>query len=71
MTRNLGRIDQYLRIVIGLALVAYAVRDGTIASGWLVPAIVGVILMVTAFFSYCPLYAALGVTTRSKLDLTA
>jgi len=27
--------------------------------------------MITAFFSYCPLYAILGVTARSKFDRTA
>ena len=71
MTRNLGRIDQYLRIVIGFALLAYVVKDGTLAFVSFVPAIVGLVLVTTAFLSYCPLYAALGVTTRRKLDLTA
>ena len=28
MSRNVGRIDQYVRIVVGLALVAFAFQDG-------------------------------------------
>lgn len=71
MTRNMGRIDQFLRIVIGLALFAYTVKDGAIAAGGLTLGVVGVILIITAFFSYCPLYTVLGVSTRSKLDRTA
>jgi hypothetical protein len=71
MIRNVGRIDQFLRIMIGLSLLAYTVKDGAITAGWLVLGILGAILMITAFFSYCPLYPVLGVTTRSKLDRTA
>jgi hypothetical protein len=71
MTRNMGRIDQFLRIMIGLALFAYAVKDGKPAAGWLVPGVIEVILVITAFFSYCSLYSILGVTTRSRLDRTA
>jgi hypothetical protein len=33
MTRNMGRIDQSLRITIGRALFAYIVKDGTLAAG--------------------------------------
>ncbi|TJW91971.1 YgaP-like transmembrane domain, partial [Neisseria gonorrhoeae] len=36
MTPNVGRIDQYFRIIIGLALIAYIVKDGALGAGWLV-----------------------------------
>lgn len=71
MTRNIGRIDQFVRIVIGLALLAYTVKDGSLGSDWLVPGVIGLVLIITAFFSYCPLYSVLGVTTCSKTDRTA
>ncbi|HLZ01159.1 MAG TPA: DUF2892 domain-containing protein [Bradyrhizobium sp.] len=71
MTRNVGRIDQFVRIVIGLALLAYTVKDGSLGSDWLVPGVVGLVLIITAFFSYCPLYAIIGVTTCGKTDRTA
>lgn len=75
MTRNMGRIDQFLRIVIGLVLLTYTVltytvKEGSITAGWLVPGVVGAILIITAFFAYCPLYTVLGMTTRTKLDRT-
>ena len=66
MTRNVGRIDQYARIVIGLALVAYTVKDGSLGTDWLVTGTLGFILIATAFFSYCPLYTLLGISTRER-----
>ena len=71
MTRNLGRLDQFIRIVVGLALVAFAVKDGTVALGYLAAGVIGVVLLLTAFFSYCPLYTLLAVSTCSKADRAA
>jgi hypothetical protein len=65
MPVNMGTIDQYVRIVIGLALVAYALQDGLSIQGWHWAAgLIGLVLLVTAFFRSCPLYQALGVATR-------
>ncbi len=50
MTRNIGRIDQFLRIIVGLALLAYTVKDGTLGPGWLGVGALGLVLAVTAVF---------------------
>jgi len=71
MARNLGRLDQFLRIIVGLALVAYAVRDGVLAFGSVAAAVIGAVLLLTAFFSFCPLYTLLGISTRKRLDRLA
>jgi len=71
MTRNVGRIDQFIRIVIGLALIAYAVKDGSFVAGTVTVGLIGLILLLTAFFSYCPLYTLLGVRTSSRVDRVA
>jgi hypothetical protein len=68
MTRNLGRVDQFLRSIVGLALLAYTVKDGTLTPGLGVAAVIGAVLLVTAFFSYCPLYTLLGISTCNRLD---
>jgi DUF2892 family protein len=68
MTRNIGRIDQFIRIVIGLAFVAFAVKDGALGAGYAAAGVIGVVLLLTAFFSYCPLYRLLGVSTCRKRD---
>ena len=68
MTRNLGRLDQFIRIIAGLALIAFAVKDGSLAPEYVTAGLIGLILMLTAFFSYCPLYTVLGLSTRSNAD---
>ena len=42
MTCNFGRLDQF----VGLALVAYTVKDGTLALGYLVAGVIGLVLLV-------------------------
>ena len=66
MTPNVGRIDQYFLIIIGLALIAYIVKDGALGAGWLVAGSLALVLTATSFFSYRPLYTLLGIGTLQK-----
>ena len=63
MPVNVGTIDQYVRIVVGLALVAYALQDGFSIQGWHWAGLIGLVLLVTAFFKSCPIYTALGMSS--------
>jgi len=63
MPVNVGTIDQYIRIVVGLALFAFAFRDGLSIQGWHWVGLIGLVLLVTAFFRSCPLYTALRLST--------
>src|SRR4051794_28667445 len=63
MPVNVGTIDQYVRIVFGLALVAFALQDGLPIQGLRWAGLIGLVLLVTAFFRNCPLYTALGFST--------
>jgi hypothetical protein len=67
MIRNVGKIDQYIRIVAGLAMIAFVFKDGSLGATWpfLIP--IGAILLATAFFSVCPLYTLLGWNTGRKI----
>lgn len=65
MPVNVGTVDQYVRIVVGLALVAFAFQNGPAIQGWHWAGLIGLVLLVTAFFKSCPLYAALGISTRT------
>jgi Protein of unknown function (DUF2892) len=58
MKSNVGGIDRILRAALGLVLVALA-ATGTIGL-W---GYVGVVLLGTAAFSFCPLYPLLGINT--------
>jgi hypothetical protein len=65
MSANVGLIDRIARVVIGLALIAYAIPVGFPATGWNWVGWIGVVVLLTATFAYCPLYTALGLTTCS------
>ena len=63
MPVNIGTIDQYVRIVLGLALVANALQDGHAIEGWHWVGLLGVVPLATAFFKSCPLYTSLGISS--------
>jgi hypothetical protein len=66
VSRNVGRIDQYVRIVVGLVLVAFAFQDGLSIQGWHWAGLAGFVLLATAFFGSCPLYSMLGISTCER-----
>lgn len=57
MRKNIGTIDRGVRAVVGLALIAWALTGGPL---W---AWIGVIPLLTAAVSICPLYSLLGIRT--------
>ncbi|GBG01724.1 membrane protein [Azospira sp. I13] len=57
MKANVGGIDKILRIVAGLALVAWAIMGGPV---W---AWIGVVPLATGFMGWCPAYTLLGANT--------
>jgi len=66
MKRNMGRLDQTLRLVAAAAiaiLLIAGVLKGTVA---VVMAIVAAIFVITTFAGYCPLYTPLSISTKPK-----
>jgi CHASE2 domain-containing sensor protein len=64
MTINEGWLDRTLRVVVGLALIAFAYYGvasyGTIAYfGW-----IGVVPLVTGLVGWCPVYSLMGIGTQ-------
>lgn len=60
MKANVGGIDRILRIVAGLALIAWALLGGPL---W---AWVGVVPLATGLINFCPVYPLLGINTCKK-----
>lgn len=58
MKTNIGNMDRIARAVVGIALIAAAISGAIGIWGWL-----GVVLLGTAAVSFCPLYAALGISS--------
>jgi hypothetical protein len=57
MKLNVGGIDRVLRIVVGLALVAWALMGGPV---W---AWIGIVPLGTGLIGFCPLYPIIGMNT--------
>ena len=58
MKSNDGGIDKILRIVVGLALVAWALVGGGPVWAW-----ISVVPLATGLFGWCPFYPLLGMGT--------
>ena len=57
MKPNVGNMDRWLRIALGVALLVWAATGGP-AWAWL-----GVIPLLTGLFTFCLLYRLLGIDT--------
>jgi sulfite exporter TauE/SafE len=64
MSVNVGMFDRFARVVIGIALIAFAL--GYIAPGtsWAWVGWIGVVPILTAIFGMCPLYSIVGMSTK-------
>ena len=58
MNAHVGGIDRILRIIVGLALIAWAA-----ALGGPVWAYVGIVPLATGLLKFCPFYPLLGLST--------
>ncbi len=62
MEKNVGSLDRGVRIIVGLALLSLVfLRQDS--SRWF--GLIGVLPLLTASLSWCPLYTVLGVKTCS------
>lgn len=58
MKVNVGGIDKILRIVVGAALIIWAVALGGPIWAW-----IGVVPLATGLIGWCPLYILFGMNT--------
>jgi hypothetical protein len=61
MDMNVGVIDRIVRVLLGGALLWYALLAAPTGYNWI--GWIGVIPLVTALIGSCPVYSALGVST--------
>lgn len=58
MKKNMGTTDRWIRVILGLAIIAAGVY---FKSWW---GLVGIIPLATALIRTCPLYLPFGLSTR-------
>lgn len=65
MTINVGNIDRAVRAVLGLLLLGYPLVVGGLPLGtWgILAVVIGLVLVGTAAFRFCPAYRLLGMNT--------
>jgi hypothetical protein len=63
MKPNIGNLDRIIRIVVGVVLIAYALRLGFPETGWNWVGWIGVVPILTALVRVCPAYAIMGIRT--------
>lgn len=61
MKKNIGSADKWIRIILGLFVISLQFWGPKTAWGWL-----GLILLGTAAIDFCPIWAALKISTRKK-----
>ncbi len=66
MNTNIGPFDRAARLIIGLVLIAYAIPIGFSETGWNWVGWIGLVPILTAVFSFCPLYTVLGFSTTNQ-----
>lgn len=59
---NIGNTDRILRIVVGLALLAWFFLDSG-AGFWHYAKLIGIVPLLTAAIGSCPVYSLLGLST--------
>ncbi len=57
MKTNVGKTDKAVRIVLGIVIIALGFAYGS----WF--GLIGIIPILTAFMSFCPLYSVFGINT--------
>jgi hypothetical protein len=58
IAKNVGTVDRAVRVLVGVVLIALVFVGPRTPWGW-----IGLIPLVTALVSWCPLYRLLGVRT--------
>jgi hypothetical protein len=61
MIQNVGGADKFLRIILGLVLLALVFIGPKTAWGW-----IGLIPLATGIFNFCPLYLPFKISTARK-----
>jgi hypothetical protein len=61
MTTNVGGVDRTLRIIAGVALLAWALFGPPGGYSWI--GYIGIVPLLTAILSWCPAYSLVGLNT--------
>jgi len=61
MAKNVGSADRIIRLIVGFALIAFALFGPATGYNWI--GWIGIVPVLTAFVGVCPAYSLLGIKT--------
>lgn len=61
MQQNVGTIERAIRILLGLAILAWGLLLSNPISWW---GLIGIVPLATGLISYCPAWTLLGINTK-------
>ena len=64
MTVNMGMLDRIARLIVGVALLTFALGYLAPDTGWNWIGWIGVVPILTALFGNCPAYSVFGWSTQ-------
>ena len=66
MKLNMGVLDRIIRIVIAAIVAALYFLKQISGTAAIILGVIAVIFVITGFVGWCPIYAALGLSTKEK-----
>jgi hypothetical protein len=66
MTANVGSVDRAIRYLLVLVIIVLFATGRVHGALAIILGIVGLMLLITAFIKYCPLYPVLRISTVKK-----
>lgn len=68
MKKNIGLTDKIVRIVLAIVIAVLYYTDTINATIAIILGAFAVILLLTSFINFCPLYLPFGISTRKKVE---
>ena len=66
MKQNMGKIDKIVRIIIAAVIAILFFTNQISGTLGIVLLVFAVVLLLTSFISFCPLYLPFGISTKEK-----
>lgn len=67
MKKNIGSTDKIIRVILAFIVVILYYTNSISGTLALVLGAFAIILLITSFINFCPLYLPFGISTRKKV----
>ena len=68
MKKNVNSIDKVIRILLAVVFAVLILTNQVAGTVAIIFGVLAVVLLLTSFLSFCPIYALLNISTLKKSD---